>query len=54
MINLSANGCTSATQPRVPASPAQRQVFDDLAQRLALADATLARSATPEGQDRPR
>jgi hypothetical protein len=40
--------------PYVPASPAQRQVFDDLAQRLALADATLARSATPEGQDRPR
>jgi hypothetical protein len=40
--------------PYVPASPAQRQVFDDLAQRLALADAALARSATPEGQDRPR
>jgi hypothetical protein len=29
-------------------------VFDDLAQRLALADAALARTATGEGQDRPR
>jgi hypothetical protein len=40
--------------PYVPASPAQRQVFDDLAQRLALADAALARAGTPEGADRLR
>jgi hypothetical protein len=41
--------------PYVPASPAQRQVFDDLAQRLALADAALARTtASDDGQDRPR
>jgi hypothetical protein len=33
---------------------AQRQVFDDLAQRLALADAALARTADLDGQDRPR
>ncbi len=38
--------------PYVPASLAQRHVFDDLAQRLALADAALARTATPE--DGPR
>jgi hypothetical protein len=40
--------------PYVPASPAQCQVFDDLAGRLALADAALARTTAPEGQDRPR
>jgi hypothetical protein len=40
--------------PYVPASPAQRQVFDDLAQRLALADAAVARTADPDGQDRQR
>jgi hypothetical protein len=40
--------------PYVPANLAQRQVFDDLAQRLALADAALARTTAPEGQDRPR
>jgi hypothetical protein len=38
--------------PYVPASPAQRQVFDDLAQRLALADAALA--AVSNGADRQR
>lgn len=38
--------------PYVPASLAQRQVFDDLAQRLALADAALARTATPEDWQR--
>jgi hypothetical protein len=31
--------------PYVPASPAQRQVFDDLAHRLALADAAVAADA---------
>jgi hypothetical protein len=40
--------------PYVPANLAQRQVFDDLAQRLALADAALARTADLDGQDRPR
>jgi hypothetical protein len=40
--------------PYVPASPAQRQVFDDLAQRLALADAALARTVDLDGQDRQR
>jgi hypothetical protein len=38
----------------VPANLAQRQVFDDLAQRLALADAALARTVDLDGQDRPR
>ena len=38
--------------PYVPASPAQREVFDDLAQRLALADAALARTTTPEDWQR--
>jgi hypothetical protein len=38
--------------PYVPASPVQRQVFDDLAQRLALADAALA--AVSDGMDRQR
>jgi hypothetical protein len=38
--------------PYVPASLAQRQVFDDLAQRLALADAALARTTTPEDWQR--
>ncbi len=40
--------------PYEPATPTQHQVFDDLAQRLALADAALARTTTAEGQDRPR
>jgi hypothetical protein len=40
--------------PYVPASPAQRQVFDELAGRLALADAALARATAGDGQDRPR
>lgn len=31
--------------PYVPASPAQHQVFDDLAHRLALADAAVAHAA---------
>jgi hypothetical protein len=31
--------------PYVPASPAQREVFDDLAHRLALADAAVAADA---------
>jgi hypothetical protein len=31
--------------PYVPASPAQREVFDDLARRLALADAAVAADA---------
>ncbi|MGH3826255.1 MAG: hypothetical protein ACRDQX_03645 [Pseudonocardiaceae bacterium] len=40
--------------PYVPASPAQREVFDELAERLALADAALARAAASDGQDRSR
>lgn len=38
----------------VPANLAQDQVFDDLAGRLALADAALDRTAAPDSQDRPR
>lgn len=47
--------------PYVPASPAQHEVFDELAARLALADAALTRAsaaaregAADEGQDRRR
>ncbi len=40
--------------PYVPASPAQHEVFDELAGRLALADAALARAAASDGQDRSR
>ena len=40
--------------PYVPANLAQRQVFDDLAQRLTLADAALARTPDLDGQDRTR
>ena len=40
--------------PYVPATPTQQDVFDDLAQRLALADAALARTADSDSQDRPR
>jgi hypothetical protein len=35
--------------PYVPASPEQHQVFDELAGRLALADAALARATAGDG-----
>jgi hypothetical protein len=37
--------------PYVPASPAQCAVFDELAERLALADAALTHTTTADGDD---